>query len=228
MPRGKFEDVPGGDTVTLDTVDDENGYRQGTFRYTFEEHQKIFNNIPNIKCNDDDFFLISYPKTGSNWLWEMLMMMMVKSGQIMEGRKSQGMIDAVPTEVVENLPSLRILNSHLKIKYLPKEAFEKKLKMILLVRNPKDVVVFFYNQTKGIKGYEYEGKFENYVQMFMRGEVDYGSYPEYLQEWQTFMKENQEVPIHVVYYEGLQQKVSQMEQILNCWNTQNATARTNN
>ncbi|XP_045173115.1 sulfotransferase 1B1-like [Mercenaria mercenaria] len=204
MPRHKVEDAPGGDTVIFDVVDD-NGYRQCTFGHTYEAHQELFNKIPDIKCNDDDFLLNSYPKTGTNWLWEMLMMVMIKSGQVTGGSKGHGMIEAMPIEVTENLPSPRILNTHLKIKYLPKEALGKKLKMILLLRNPKDVVVSFYNHTKGLRFYEYDGKFENYLHMFMKGEVDYGSYPDYLQEWQTFMKESPDYPILVVYYEDLKQ-----------------------
>jgi hypothetical protein len=65
MPRQKFEDVAGGDTLLVDVVDEENGYRQCTFRFTFEQHQESFNNIPNIKCFDDDIILNSYPKTGT-------------------------------------------------------------------------------------------------------------------------------------------------------------------
>ena len=50
------------------------------------------------------------------------------------------------------------------------EAVEKKIKTIFICRNPKDVVVSFYNHSKGLNIYEYDGKFENYLQMFMRGE----------------------------------------------------------
>ena len=46
----------------------------------------------------------------------------------------------------------------------------KKIKFVLICRNPKDVVVSFYNHTKGIKNYQYSGKFENYFEMFLRGE----------------------------------------------------------
>ena len=42
--------------------------------------------------------------------------------------------------------------------------------MILLLRNPKDVAVSFYHHVKGIKFYEYAGKFENFLKMFQNGE----------------------------------------------------------
>lgn len=65
MSRRKFEDVPGGDTMLLDVVDEESGYRQCTFRFTFEQHQENFNNIHYLKCREDDVILNTYPKTGS-------------------------------------------------------------------------------------------------------------------------------------------------------------------
>lgn len=188
-----------------DVVDQENGYRQCTFGHTEEQHQQYFDNVKNIQCRDDDFLLNSYPKTGTNWLWEMLSMVMLKTIFVTSTNKGPGMIEATSTENTEKLPSPRILNTHLKVKYIPKVVLEKRLKMVLLLRNPKDVVVSFYNHTKGIRMYNYDGKFENYLKMFMRGEVDYGSYPEYLYEWQSFMKENPVYPLHVMYYEDLKQ-----------------------
>ncbi|XP_060605454.1 sulfotransferase 1A1-like [Ruditapes philippinarum] len=205
MPRHVFKDVPDGDNITYDVVDEDNGYRQCTFSYPFEVHQDLFNRIPTIKCKDEDIILESYPKTGTHWLWEMIYLVKKGTCDVTEVQKGQSMIDASPIEYTENLPQPRVLNSHLKVKYLPKDVIEKKLNIVLLVRNPKDVAVSFYNHTRGLSFYDYDGKFENYLQMFMRGEVDYGSYPEYLREWQTFMKENPDVPIHLVYYENLHQ-----------------------
>ena len=56
---------------------------------------------------------------------------------------------------------------------LLQEAVQNKMKVVFVCRNPKDVVVSFYNHTKGLTAYKYEGKFENYLQMFMRGEGMY-------------------------------------------------------
>lgn len=50
------------------------------------------------------------------------------------------------------------------------DILKKKVKCVFLYRNPKDVVVSLYHHTKGINMFEYNGKFENFVQMFMRGD----------------------------------------------------------
>merc|ERR1712137_133126 len=203
MPRQHCYDVPGGDTVLYDIVDESNGYRQHTFMLKEEERYDHFFNIRKVQCKEDDIFLNSYPKTGTNWLWEMLNMMVNKTSNVGGGNKGDGMMEARPLAVLDDLTSPRILNTHVKVQYLPKEAVEKKIKTILICRNPKDVVVSFYNHTKGLKPYQYAGKFENYLQMFMRGEVDYGSYPEYLLEWQQHIRDNPDIPLHILHYEDL-------------------------
>ncbi|WAR19165.1 ST2B1-like protein [Mya arenaria] len=70
-------------------------------------------------------------------------------------------------------PSPRILNSHLKPKYLPKAVFQEKRKAVLVLRNPKDVVVSYFFHAKGNAILNYEGTFENFLKMSMEGRVEY-------------------------------------------------------
>lgn len=47
---------------------------------------------------------------------------------------------------------------------------EKKTKIVLSLRNPKDVFVSFYHHHKGLKFFEYDGKFEDYLPIIVAGE----------------------------------------------------------
>ena len=47
-------------------------------------------------------------------------MVMKQTQEVSSGNKLYEMIEAFPTNVVENTPSPRVLNTHLKVKYLPK------------------------------------------------------------------------------------------------------------
>ena len=40
-------------------------------------------------------------------------------------------------------------------------------KFVFVYRNPKDVAVSFYHHTRGIAFYDYDGKFENFIKLFM-------------------------------------------------------------
>ena len=46
---------------------------------------------------------------------------------------------------------------------------EKKTKIVVALRNPKDMVVSFYHHHKGISIHDYNGKFPDYLQLFVEG-----------------------------------------------------------
>ena len=46
---------------------------------------------------------------------------------------------------------------------------EKKTKIVLALRNPKDVAVSFYHHHKGMESHKYDGKFADYFQLFIEG-----------------------------------------------------------
>ncbi len=77
--------------------------------------------------------------------------------------KETGMLEFAEQADITSLPSPRILNTHVKLSLLPPDIVKKRCKIIYLVRNPKDVVVSYYNFNRRLPYYEYTGKWENYV-----------------------------------------------------------------
>ncbi|RUS85848.1 hypothetical protein EGW08_006400 [Elysia chlorotica] len=105
------------------------------------------------------------------------------------GKELGGMIEAVPEILLDSLPSPRVLNSHLLYAELPKQIREKKTKIILTTRNPKDTVVSFYNHHINFKiAYGYDGSFTDYFNLFMNGRLDYGDYFEFALDWKKIIK----------------------------------------
>lgn len=56
---------------------------------------------------------------------------------------------------------------------LPKDIRDKKVKIVFVVRNPKDAAVSFYNVMTGVKHYEYEGKLSNWLPLYIRGDCKF-------------------------------------------------------
>ena len=83
--------------------------------------------------------------------------------------KETAMIECITQEQFDNIPSPRVLNTHLLFPMLPKDILRQKCKIVFVQRNPKDICVSFYNHHSKIREYEFNGTWENYVQRFMKG-----------------------------------------------------------
>lgn len=84
--------------------------------------------------------------------------------------KTKNMLEHETAEQLEAIESPRILNSHLDIPHLPAQLFEKRCKIIHVLRNPKDTIVSFYNHVKGVGCYGYNGKWEHFLRLFLSDE----------------------------------------------------------
>ncbi|KAH9504968.1 Sulfotransferase 6B1 [Bulinus truncatus] len=161
--------------------------------------------IPDIKIRNDDILLCSYPKAGCHWLFEILYMMVNRSTKMSSaGKDFAGDIDVMPNIFLDSIPSRRILNSHLPYGALPKEVSEKKIKKILLVRNPKDTVVSYYNHHSNCRHKSaYKGNFNDYFKLFMSGQLEFGNYFDYILDWNKILTNNNNNAIFLVSYEEL-------------------------
>merc|ERR1711860_82973 len=102
--------------------------------------------------------------------------------------------------------SPRVLSTHVHIRYLPHDLKRKQIKTVLIVRNPKDTAVSYYNHVRGMKVYNYRGEWKDWLQPYLDGKFEYGRYTDYLLEWERAIKsESIGFPLHIVYYEDLKQ-----------------------
>ena len=63
--------------------------------------------------------------------------------------KDNFMIEFLTPEDVDKFPRPRVMNTHLPASHLPKEILEKRRKIILVQRNPKDITVSaFHHENK--------------------------------------------------------------------------------
>ncbi|CAL1530671.1 unnamed protein product [Lymnaea stagnalis] len=168
--------------------------------------------ISGMRIRKDDAFLCGYPKTGCHWMYEIMQMLTSGRAQLSkQGKELGGMIDLVPDIVLDSLPSPRILNSHLHYDELPKGVKENKTKIVLTVRNPKDTVVSHYNHHKVMTFmYGYDGKFDDYFELFMAGKLEFGDYFEHVLSWDRVMKTQNDNPVLMVSFEDLKARPVEM------------------
>ena len=83
--------------------------------------------------------------------------------------KAKLMMEAVTMTDLESIPSPRILNTHLPVAMLPKQLKEKKHRILVTMRNPKDIAVSMYFHAVGDKMFKYDGQFGDFLPVFMEG-----------------------------------------------------------
>ena len=189
-----------GKTLTLFEFD---GYRTSLFGNSKDYMKNVYRNLHKFKFRDNDIFLASYPKAGCVWTFEIINMLI--TGQAKAHHcydKMATMLDARTACALDAIPSPRILNSHLPIDMLPPDLIKTKPKTIYVIRNYKDITVSLYNFITSLQHYNYDGKWEDWLELHLDKQQHLQDYFSYVQQWEDVIQ-NGDLPIHVVYYEDL-------------------------
>ncbi|XP_006901874.1 PREDICTED: bile salt sulfotransferase-like [Elephantulus edwardii] len=154
---------------------------------------------------DEDVIALTYPKSGSHWMVEMICLISSKGDP--SWIQSVFIYDRSPwLETTEMYPGItkqegpRIYASHLPIQLFPKSFFNSKAKVIYVVRNPRDIVVSGYHFFGALKIADTPEVFDQYLQYFLQGRVPYGSWFDHACGWMS-MRERENLLI--IYYEEL-------------------------
>ncbi|KAG7235200.1 hypothetical protein INR49_003111, partial [Caranx melampygus] len=158
------------------------------------------------KQQDTDILIVSYPKSGTTWLQEIV--------TLVSSRGDPQMTQTVPNwtrapwleqyyfaGVLEASPNKpRIITTHLPYHLLGPALQGSKAKVIYVSRNPKDVVVSFYHFHKMANFLPEAGTFPEFIDRFLEGTLNYGSWFDHIKGWtsQTATMDNL---LHITYEE---------------------------
>ncbi|XP_055997937.1 alcohol sulfotransferase-like [Ostrea edulis] len=178
-----------------------NGLNLPPFLPLKADASKRVSEIENLLLRRDDILICSLPKSGNQWLNE-IVPRLLHSTLDSSHRMTNTFLEFMPDLLkLQYMASPRVMTSHLPYRCLPKE---NPGKIIHIIRNPKDVVVSaFYHFTKDpvIKDYichEWCG----FLDDFLCGDYVYGSWFDREREWEQAALANPG-NILIVYYEEL-------------------------
>ncbi|XP_067680792.1 sulfotransferase 1A1-like [Haliotis asinina] len=167
---------------------------------------EMIRNVQKLQLRDDDVMIAAYPKCGTHWLWEIVTMLRAGNSEYSKKPKEISMLGMAKFERADELPSPRVLNSHLYFRHLPEKLVEKGIKTIFILRNPKDVSVSYFNMVNGTKGsFGFEGTYSEYLDLFLEGKVSSGDYVDYVKDWMQVKQDNPDLPVLTLFYENLKE-----------------------
>jgi hypothetical protein len=132
-----------------------------------------------------DILLASYPKCGTTWAQHIIWLLLNDGKPLApELRMTEVFphLEEVGAEAVARLPRPRLIKTHLPFALTP---WNDQARYIHVARNPFDCAVSFYHHTRGfVRHYDFaDGRFEEFFECFIAGEVDFGDYFDHLVPW---------------------------------------------
>ncbi|XP_015916078.1 sulfotransferase ssu-1 [Parasteatoda tepidariorum] len=145
---------------------------------------KCFREALDYKPQAEDVFIVTYPKCGTTWMQNVALYIFRK------GKKLEDMsqflkycpsLDMCGKEGIEKMPKPGAFKTHLPYTHMP---YSSEAKYIFVARNPKDCAVSLFHHTRNHFGFRYwDGEFDEFFELFMAGQVEYGDYFDHLLSW---------------------------------------------
>nr|XP_028580081.1 sulfotransferase 6B1-like isoform X2 [Podarcis muralis] len=168
-----------------------------------------FEALETMEARKDDRLIVAYPKCGTNWVLQMVndMVAAIPSYKDLPPLENLQMLEfGLPTKVqdMDKQPSPRIFATHSHYDNIPKSFFEKKVKMLVVFRNPKDAAVsyyHFYNKNPVLPNFS---SWDDFFQRFMSGEVCWQSYFDHALAWDKHMDDEN---VMIITFEELKENL---------------------
>jgi len=176
--------------------------------------------IYNFEARSDDVYITTFPRSGTTWTCEMIWLICnnldYETAQQVHHMKRFPFMelhacidddnpfeDLVAQPLYDQLAaqtSQRFIKTHLSISLMPRNIKEVGAKVVYVARNPKDVVVSFYNFHKSNEVLGFNGNFETFAQFFTDDLVMNAPYWKHVLEGWNYRADDN---VHFMFYEDL-------------------------
>uniref|UniRef100_A0A8C5MS37 Sulfotransferase n=1 Tax=Leptobrachium leishanense TaxID=445787 RepID=A0A8C5MS37_9ANUR len=150
-----------------------------------------------FQAREDDLLLVSYPKSGTHWLAEIIKHLYTSKVSLTSPLEFG---DVSKLEELSFIGSKRIIPTHLSYDMLPADFKAKKCKAIYIIRNPKDTAVSLFHYYRDNPHLPTIDTWHGYLDMFLRGEVVCGSWFDHILGWE---EHRNEMSTLFLYYEAM-------------------------
>ncbi|KAG8192699.1 hypothetical protein JTE90_009723 [Oedothorax gibbosus] len=145
---------------------------------------QCFQEALDYKPKPGDVFICTYPKCGTTWVQNIALYIFRKGKELedpLDVLRCTPFIDKLGQQGIERMPRPGAFKTHLPFSHIP---YSSEAKYIFVARNPKDCCTSFFHHTKMLPGFGFwNGTFDEFFEVFMEGEVEYGDYFDHLLSW---------------------------------------------
>uniref|UniRef100_A0A8C3SJW3 Sulfotransferase n=1 Tax=Chelydra serpentina TaxID=8475 RepID=A0A8C3SJW3_CHESE len=139
-----------------------------------------------FQVRDDDVFNVTYPKSGTNWMLEILCLIRCDGDpgwvrSVLNWERAPWVESQLESAL--KYPAPRLLCSHLPVQLFPKSLQRSKAKVIYTLRCPKDVLVSMHHFSKLLLLLKDAGSLDPFLEDFLSGNVIYGSWFDHVTGW---------------------------------------------
>uniref|UniRef100_A0A8C8VLP4 Sulfotransferase n=1 Tax=Pelusios castaneus TaxID=367368 RepID=A0A8C8VLP4_9SAUR len=162
-----------------------------------------------FQVRDDHVFNVTYPKSGTNWMLEILSLIRYGGDpswvcSVLNWKRAPWMESQTGLEAALKYLPPRLLTSYLPIQLFPKSWHhsKEKVKIIYTLRCPKDLLVSLYHFSHFMHVYKLSSSIDVFLEDFLSGNMPYGSWFNHVTGWMR-LKGNEN--FFSITYEELQQ-----------------------
>ncbi|XP_033631084.1 sulfotransferase 1A1-like [Asterias rubens] len=154
--------------------------------------RSTMDDLKTFHVRQDDVFVDSFPKSGTTWTLEIASAVLhdgdidalntthnFERGPFLEmtvgGHQNRDLPRTHKMLAEAPMSSPRLIKSHLPVQLLPPQVWKKKVKVIYVIRNPKDVVVSYFHHYRLFAPRD-NLQFDDHFEMFMEGTNHYGKW----------------------------------------------------
>lgn len=169
--------------------------------------------IEKFEARPDDLLISTYPKAGTTWIQEIVDL--IRSGGDVEKARRAPTYVRIPfleicspppvpsgVDTLVDVPSPRVIKTHLPFQLVPKNFFENNCKIIYVARNAKDNLVSYYFFDQMNMTQPDPGPWDGYLKKFMEGKVAWGSWYDHVRR---YWDERANHRILYVFYEDMKE-----------------------
>lgn len=147
---------------------------------------ELLRSLDSFDAREDDIFLVSYPKSGTHWVAEILENI-PHAGITLTSAIELGNVSKF--EELKMVSRRRVIPTHLNYEMLPVTVKQKQCKIIYVVRNPKDTAVSLFHYYRDNPNLPSPETWAAFLELFIKGDVVYGSWFDHVLSWEEHKKD---------------------------------------